>query len=133
MLSAYNQQGTLVIAWDVIREQGTFFCPECTKPVVVKKGSFNIHHFAHQPFSACSYGTGESKEHRQAKYQIYEALRQYPAVTKLAVERPLGEVRPDVSFCWEGRDYVGIEVQISATSPEEIARRTSIYTRKKMA
>lgn len=133
MLSAYDQQGTLLIAWDVIREQGPFFCPECEERVVVKKGSFITHHFAHLPSSECTYGVGESEEHRQAKYQIYEALRQHPGVTKLAVERPLGEVRPDISFCWEGRDYVAIEMQISAISPEEIARRTSIYTTKKIA
>jgi hypothetical protein len=79
------------------------------------------------------YGTGESGEHRQAKYQIAEALRQHPDVTKLAVERPLGEVRPDVSFCWQEREYVAIELQISETSPDEIARRTHFYTHKKMA
>lgn len=133
MLSAYDQRGTLVIAWDVNREHGPFFCPECRERVVVKKGSCVIHHFAHLPSSVCAYGVGESEEHRKANYQIYKALRQHPGVTKLAVERPLGEVRPDVSFCWEGKDYVAIEIQISEASPDEISRRTSLYTSKKIA
>ncbi len=101
--------------------------------MIVKKGSSTIHHFAHQPSADCTYGTGESEEHRQAKYNIYEALRHHPDVTKLAIERHLKEVRPDVSFCWQGRDYVAIEIQISAISPEDIARRTSLYTSKNIA
>jgi competence protein CoiA len=133
MLSAYDQQGSLMIAWEVTKMQGPFFCPECEKQVVVKKGSFKIHHFAHQPSATCTYGTGESEEHRRAKYRIYCALRRHPDVTKLAVERPLKEVRPDVSFCWQGKDYVAIELQISPISPDEIARRTQIYTSKKIA
>lgn len=133
MLSAYDQQGTLLIGWDVTREQGPFFCPECKERVVLKKGSYITHHFAHMPSSECTYGVGESEEHRKAKYQIYETLRQQPGVTKLAVERPLGKVRPDISFYWEERDYVALEMQISAVSPEEISRRTSIYTSKKIA
>ncbi len=89
MLSANDQQGDLVIAWEVTKTQGPFFCPECQEQVIVKKGSYKIHHFAHQPSSDCTYGTGESEEHRQAKYHIYEALRHHPDVTKLAIERPL--------------------------------------------
>jgi len=133
MLSANDQQGDLVIAWEVTKTQGPFFCPECQEQVIVKKGSYKIHHFAHQPSSDCTYGTGESEEHRQAKYHIYEALRHHPDVTKLAIERPLKGVRPDVSFCWQGRDYVAIELQISPISPEEIARRTRLYTSQNIA
>ena len=133
MLGAYDQQGTLMIARDVTRKQGPFFCPECGEQVVLKKGSFMAHHFAHRPSSECTYGVGESEEHRQAKYQIYDALCQHPGVTKLAIERPLGEVRPDISFCWEGRDYVAIEIQISVASPEKIAQRTSAYATEKIA
>jgi competence protein CoiA len=133
MLSAYNQHQVLVVAWDVTKEQGPFFCSECSKPVILKKGALAIHHFAHYPLSACAHGTGEGKEHRQAKQQIYEALRHHPDVTKLAMERPLGEVRPDISFCWKGKDYVALEIQISPISPDEIARRTRTYTSKKIA
>jgi len=123
----------LVVAWEVTKEQEPFFCPECEEQVVVKKGSYKVHHFAHKPSSVCTYGIGEGEEHRQAKYEIYEALRRHPDVTKLAVERPLGEVRPDISFCLRGRDYVAIELQLSMISPDEIARRTCVYTSKKIA
>jgi competence protein CoiA len=133
MLSANNQHGDLVTAWDVTKAQGPFFCPECDEQVIVKKGSYKIHHFAHQASSACRYRVGESEEHQQAKYEIYEALRHHPSVTKLAVERHLKEVRPDISFCWQGRDYIAIELQLSSIPPDDIARRTSLYTRKNIA
>jgi len=133
MLSAYDQQGDDVIAWQVTKEQGPFFCPECRGRVVVKKGQVKIHHFAHIPPSTCTYGTGESEEHWQSKYQIYEALHSHPHVTKLKVEHYLKEVRPDISFCWMGKDYVAVELQLSQIAPDEIARKTRIYTARKIA
>ncbi len=58
MLSAHDQQGTLVIAWEVSRDQGPFFCPECQRQVAVKQGQYVMHHFAHLSGSNCTYGTG---------------------------------------------------------------------------
>ena len=133
MLSAYNQHEDDVVAWEVTREQGPFFCPECKEPVVVKKGQFKVHHFAHRPDSDCAYGVGESEQHRQAKYQIYEALLQHPSVGNLKVERNLKDIRPDISFCWQGRDRVGIELQISAIALDEVERRTRSYLAKDMS
>ncbi len=133
MLSAYNQHEDDVVAWEVTREQGPFFCPECGEQVVVKKGQFKIHHFAHLPDSDCTYGVGESEEHRQAKYEIYEALLQHPSVGGLKVERNLKDVRPDISFCWLGKDKVAIELQISAIALDEVERRTRSYMTKNMS
>jgi len=133
MLSAYDRNEDDVVAWEVTRDQAPFFCPECGESVVVKKGQFKIHHFAHLPDSACTYGVGESEEHRQAKYQIYEALSQHASVKSLKVERNLRDVRPDVSFCWQGEHEVAVELQISAISPGEVARRTRSYTAKNMS
>ena len=130
MLSAYNQQEDDVVAWEVTREQGPFFCPECRDEVVVKKGHLKVHHFAHLPGTYCTYGTGESEQHRQAKYEIYEALREHSSVTQIKVERSLGDVRPDISFYWQRKYKVAIELQISAISIDEIALRTRSYTAK---
>ena len=62
--------------------------------MVVKKGHLKVHHFAHLSGTYCTYGTGESEQHRQAKYEIYEALREHSSVTQIKVERSLGDVRP---------------------------------------
>jgi competence protein CoiA len=130
MLSALNEQEETLMAWEATREDGPFFCPVCEEEVILKKGSLVIHHFAHYPEASCSYGTGESEQHRQAKYEIYEALRVHPSVSYLKVERYLKEVRPDVSFLWQGKWRVAIEMQISAIFPDEIAYRTRCYANK---
>jgi competence protein CoiA len=91
-----------------------------------------MHHFAHLPTAACTYGVGESEQHREAKYHIYQALREHPCVSRVQVERNLKDVRPDISFCWQGEREVAIELQISAIAPDEIARRTRSYTMKHM-
>jgi hypothetical protein len=133
MLSAYDREGDLVISWDVSRDEGPFFCPECQRPVTLKKGQFIMHHFAHAPGSNCTYGTGESWEHWRAKFEIYNALRSHPGVSSLQVELPLGQVRPDISFYWEKKVHVSIELQRSTLPPTSVARRTSIYDEKNIA
>lgn len=130
MLSAVNEPGETVMAWEATREDGPFFCPECDEEVILKKGSIVLPHFAHYPEASCSYGTGESEQHRRAKYEIYEALRSHPSVSHLEVERYLKEVRPDVSFLWQRKLRVAVEMQISAISPDEIAHRTRCLPQK---
>lgn len=130
MLSALNKQGETLIAWEATREEGPFFCPACEEEVILKKGSIVIHHFAHYAQTSCAYGTGESEQHRQAKYEIYEALRAHSFVSHIKVERYLKDVRPDVSFLWQGKWKVAIEIQISAISLKEIEHRTRCYASK---
>ncbi len=128
-----DEHGALVIAWDSNRDQGPFSCPECKRGVTLKKGQFIIHHFAHNPGSNCSYGTGESWEHWQAKYEMYHALLAHPQVSELQVELPLGPVRPDISFRWNNEVMVAIELQRSSLPTADVARRTSIYDEKGIA
>lgn len=130
MLSALTEQNETVMAWEANREDEPFFCPECEEEVILKKGSIVIPHFAHFPEASCTYGTGESDQHRQGKYEIYEALRKHPDVSHLQVERYLKEVRPDVCFLWQRKWKVAIELQLSAISPDEIAYRTRCYADK---
>jgi competence protein CoiA len=130
MLSAIKEPDETVMAWEVTREDGPFFCPECEEEVILKQGSIILPHFAHFPEASCAYGTGKSDQHRRAKYEIYETLKAHPDVSHLKVERYLKEVRPDISFLWQGKWRVAIEIQISAISPEEIAHRTRCYAAK---
>jgi competence protein CoiA len=131
MLSAYNRFGKQVVAWEAMKQDGPFACPDCRQGVIVKKGSVVVHHFAHVSPSACMTGKGESIEHWLAKFAIYEALRAHPQVAELMVERHLGGVKPDVSFRLQNV-FVAIEMQRSILSPEHIARRTRIYAAKRI-
>lgn len=95
----------------------------------MKKGRVKIHHFSHIPAAYCAYGLGESEKHRQVKQEIYNALSLHPDVTKLQLERPLEDVRPDISF-YLGNIPIAIEVQVSTLSLDTIATRTRSYTSK---
>jgi competence protein CoiA len=130
MLSAYDKDNNYVLAAEVQYDDGPFYCPECHGELILKAGRVKIAHFAHQAYADCSYtGEPESDEHIKAKLEIYKALRDQPGVEKLQVERSLKEVRPDVSFYYDG-SYIAIEIQISPITLDEIIRRTTAYTRK---
>src|SRR5579859_69771 len=131
MLSARNQGGD-VLASQVIKEDSPFTCPMCKSGVLVKKGRVKIHHSSHIPPSNCVYGEGESEKHREAKQGIYETLQHHPDITKLQLERPLGDVRPDISFYLRNIP-IAIEVQVSTLSLDTIERRTRAYTNKGIA
>jgi competence CoiA-like predicted nuclease len=128
MLSAQSKLGD-VLAWDVTKEDGPFSCPACKEEVLVKKGRVRVHHFAHIPPCDCIYGVGESEIHRTAKVEIYQALSKHSQVTKLKLERYMGEVRPDISF-YLGNVPIAIEVQVSTLSLDTIDQRTRTYTKR---
>ncbi|GHO83240.1 competence protein CoiA family protein [Dictyobacter formicarum] len=89
--------------------------------MILKKGRKKIPHFAHRPDTACEYNnSGESEEHRRAELELYQTLLVTPGVTKLQLERFLGNVRPDVSFAFNGH-YVALE------SPAYGAARSSTF------
>lgn len=133
MLSAVDKQQNYVLAEEVTREDGPFFCPECRQEVMLKAGPIKIPHFAHWPdASYCAYGSGESQDHQEAKLELYHALERVSGVEKLKVERYLKEVRPDVSFVYQGQ-YVALEIQMSNISRELLEWRTQMYTEKNIA
>jgi len=128
MLAAMN--GSIqVVAGNVTKKDGPFFCPECNGEVLVKKGTKKVHHFAHIPPTTCVYGEGETELHRKAKMELFQALSQYDELSEVQLERGLGEVRPDVSFVYNNTLFA-IEVQASNLDWKEISRRTSIYQQK---
>jgi competence protein CoiA len=121
--------GEIVTAYLESKENAPFLCPDCDAEVVLKTGNLRINYFAHINPLACRYATGESEDHRQCKKQIYEALRRAPNVENVALERPLGSNRPDVSAYINGTP-VAVEIQISSLSLETIQWRTTEYARK---
>ena len=108
---------------------GEFICPQCDKPVVPTYGGKSTRHFVHKASAHCVFDFGESESPRRIKTAIYEALRTEVEATDVALEFPMGTVRPDVFACIRGQK-VAIEVQISTLSLESIAYRTAEYARK---
>jgi len=129
MLSAKRKSDSqTVTAYLSSKAHGPFICLICNEEVILKTGTRRVNHFAHANPIACKFAEGESDGHRQCKMEIYEALLRAPGVTNVALERPLGSVRPDVSAYIYGVP-VAIEVQISSLSIETIQRRTIEYAR----
>jgi competence protein CoiA len=130
MLVAHGSNQNRIWAREIDREDGPFFCPICNEPVRLHKGNLRVHHFAHMPNASCTYGAGESETHRKAKEGIQLAFQAKGAISVL--EAPLGDLRPDI-MALIGGEIVGIEVQASSISLEEINRRTIAYTHRGMA
>ena len=71
----------------------------------------------------------ESDLHRAAKEQMAEAFKDSPFCKNCAIERIVGDVRPDISLRINN-DPVAVEIQISSISTDEIYARTASYTKK---
>src|SRR5436853_7150402 len=114
-----NTHPTTVLADRETKSNGPFFCPECEKEVVLRKGIIRTSHFAHRFSGLCKHGAGETDSHRRCKQAIYQALLRSSHVTKVALERSLKTLRPDLSAYIHGIP-VAIEVQLSCLSLETI-------------
>jgi competence protein CoiA len=119
----------IVTAYFANKSQAPFSCPECGDPVILKTGRSKVNYFAHTNPLACLHAENESEEHRQCKMEIFQALKNDPRVRDVALERPLGTNRPDLSANINGVP-VAIEIQISSLSVETIMSRTIDYYRK---
>ncbi len=129
MLSAKRKSdGQIVTAYFSSKSHGPFTCPQCSEEVVLKTGRNRIDHFAHANPIACRFAEGESDLHRACKLEIFEALKGTPDVDNVALEKPIGMNRADVSADIRGV-RVAIEVQISSLSLDTILERTIEYGR----
>jgi competence protein CoiA len=130
MLRAIRKKdGETVEAWSQKVSSGPFACPSCGGEVILRGGRRRLDHFAHAAEKICRYDLGESENHRRCKAEIWVCLADAPNVADVQLERPLGEVRADVSARINGVP-VAIEVQISNLSIADIIRRTKEYERK---
>jgi competence CoiA-like predicted nuclease len=113
------------------RRGAAYHCPSCSKPLVLKKGSVVIHHFAHKPPILCDWARGETLAHLEAKQLVHDALaaRGVRAELEYSVETLPGDRRADV-MAWSptGR-MIAIELQHTSISAEEIAERAFAYSR----
>ena len=117
-----------VFAVESENSHGPFACPRCHRELSLRKGRIKVHHFAHKPPVTCSHGKGETEAHRQAKFEIYGALRREPNVSVVELEKDFGMSVADVYACIDGA-HVAVEIQRSNLSVNEIIRRTENYHR----
>jgi hypothetical protein len=101
-----------------------YCCPECRQPVVLhaRLGGWVIPHFKHKAKSACSYGKGETKEHRAVKDLLrshYRALGH-----EVILEHTIGVRRADVFVTSLG---VAFEVEFSQKEARDAIAKCRDY------
>lgn len=106
-----------------------FVCPKCSGLVILKRGRIVTAHFAHKPPVVCSWGSGESGAHLEAKRAICDALRArgLTADVEMIVPSLAGDRRADVLVIGPGGQRVAIEVQRTPLSFDAIEARTRAY------
>lgn len=129
MLTALRQSDSAsVLARDSEKTDAPFVCPRCHKELVLRKGRIKVHHFAHKPPVICSFGQGETEQHRRAKISIYDALLSKPNITDLELEKDFGTSVADIYARISGAQ-VAVEIQRSALTVNDIISRTQNYHR----
>jgi competence protein CoiA len=120
----------------VIAQRGPEYrCPKCKGIVVLKKGRKVIDHFAHKPPTECSWATGETRAHLEAKLLVASALtgRGLKAEVEFVVNTLPGDRRADV-MAWSPKGLqIAFELQHTPIDLNEIERRASSYARAGIA
>lgn len=107
----------------------TYHCPWCRGEVVLKKGQKVVHHFAHKPPTECTWATGETRAHMEAKILMLDALKARGLRTEVEfiVNTLPGDRRADV-IAWSPKGLqIAFELQHTPIGLDEIERRASSY------
>lgn len=123
MLTASANHRAHCYAWTTERTEAPFFCKECLKEVILKKGPIRAHHFAHKSPVTCQYGIGETDEHHKAKRGIFEALKANPNCLYCELEQKVNNVIPDI-YAIIKEVPVAIEIQRSNMTVQDVYDRT---------
>jgi competence protein CoiA len=107
-----------------------YVCPNCRRPLILRKGQIVIHHFAHKPPTSCTWASGETQAHLKAKTALRDGFvaRGLRAEVEVVVVSQGGDRRADV-LVWsaDGQHQAAIEVQHQAIEFAAITRRTKAY------
>jgi competence protein CoiA len=110
-------------------------CPKCNDIVILRQGRKVIEHFAHKPPTDCSWSTGETRAHLEAKSLVRAALvrRGLRAEVEFIVRNLPGDRRADV-MVWSPKGVqIAIELQHTPIDLDEIEARASSYSRAGIA
>lgn len=105
---------------------GTFGCPACDGPMLLKRGRVKVPHFAHLPGAEC-WSEAESVSHLRSKHLLAEKFRRLGYEVRLEeTHRDQGR-RVDVAVTVGDKGHrVAVEVQDSAIAVETMKARTRI-------
>lgn len=125
VIKAVKDGGSPVYAWEA--ERGSeYFCPECGREVVLKRGEVRAAHFAHASNSGCPNVSSESWQHLQMKENMIKLLRKYYGDEKIDSEVVIVDGRRADVILKVGVPLV-IECQVSPISISELKARTKDY------
>ena len=133
MLVAMSEGGRVDAA--AASKGARFDCPHCHGEVILKRGRFVIAHFAHKPPTDCTWASGETRAHLEAKALLAQALasRGLKAEVEVVVECLPGDRRADVMAWGPHGRAVAFELQHTPIGPEEIERRSFSYANSGVA
>lgn len=124
ILTALANNGSPIISTaESVAQAGPFTCPECRSPVILKRGTWVIHHFAHKANSANCPRENESQQHALTKLAIYEAAKAEPAIKHVQMEFRTGHRIADVALMGVKRK-IAVEIQLSPIPFGDILNRT---------
>lgn len=113
----------------------SYVCPGCKSKVILHKGRIRIAHFAHERGAKCSWGKGETIEHRTAKLKLAESMRNrgLRAEEEFVVESLVGDRRADVMTWNASGKAIAVELQHTPILLPDIERRARSYAREGIA
>jgi competence CoiA-like predicted nuclease len=112
-----------------------YFCPNCKKIVILKRGRIVTAHFSHKPPTNCSWARGETQAHLEAKQIVFDGLQARGVRTLLeyVVDTLPGDRRADV-MAWSATNaQLAIELQHTSIGIPEIEARAHAYSRAGIA
>jgi|SRR5690554_651893 len=134
MLSAIRNSDSKKVIGQMIDKNAdeSYYCERCHEKLIhhKSKSGIRIGHFKHNRESDCSNYKPMSYEHLETQFQIFKYISEnYKAVENIETEKWLGNnlIRADVFLETKKGTKIGIEVQSSSISFDEISRRTELY------
>lgn len=130
MLTALDENGKRTTAILSHKGQVGFKCQRCKLPVILRKGTVKIPHFAHRPSIKCPFGRKESDEHLNAKAKVVEGLSKDQRLSVMP-EMDYGDRIADVEIVTP-KIKIAVEIQKSSISEIEVVERTKWYSDRDM-
>ncbi|PKG25550.1 competence protein CoiA [Niallia nealsonii] len=134
MFTAKLESGQIINLWKTkrgnlkkMRQNVSFYCPECNGKVILKMGEKKIMHFAHERERGCQANAeAESSYHLEGKLQLYYYLKRMGLNPELEPYFSFIKQRGDIGVVINNQYYV-IEYQCSPINTDLLRKRTSGY------
>jgi Competence protein CoiA-like family len=112
-----------------------YVCPQCKGVLILKQGRKVIWHFAHKPPTDCTWATGETIAHLEAKKLVRDSMvaRGLRAEIEYIVATLPRDRRADVMVWSPNGEQLAIELQHTSIDLDEIEERAGSYARAGIA